>query len=172
MKYLKKIARIILKSELFELKNDLELYRDKSFEETSKKEKLEKKIKRLENPEHILLQYYRIDNISSNGLPPSYLNPIDKNDYTQSISELESIYRNKAFREMMAWALNFHANICASGKIKNDQGDEIDIKAEKAQDMINGIRAIWELVVSAHNKDTELTAKPIDPYGMLDEDEE
>ncbi len=165
-KYLQKIARYILR---YELNNTQEILRSssQSLEDSGKKililthekEKLEKKLKRYDRPENILLSYYRIDNIGSNGMPPSYLKPNDPNDYTQRISELESVYRNTAFREMMAWALNFHANISVSGKIKNQMGDEIDISSEHARYMIDGIKAIWELVTAAHFKDREITLK-------------
>ncbi len=168
MRFLKNFAKIILKEEIQQLDSEINnLQEDLHRTEDSGnaiKLKLEKKIKKLTNPENILLKYYRIDNIGSDGLPPSYLNPSDKNEYTQRLSELESIYRNKAFREMMAWSLNFHANLLAVGKIETKEGDVIEIPASKAQDMINGIKAIWELVMAAHNKDSELTGKVIDPY--------
>ncbi len=168
MEYLKKIAKIILKKEFSEIVKEKETIYDQLQDIAKSKQKLEKKIKRLENPENILLKYYRIDNISPDGMPPSYLNPLDTNEYILRIHELEGIYRNKPFRELMAWSLNFHANLCAVGKIRNEMGDEIEISASKAQDMISGIKAIWELVVAAHNKDQELNAKEIDPYDVTD----
>lgn len=171
MKYLKKFAKLILKNEL----KDHQLEKDALYSELqdiqSSKTKLEKKIKRLENPEHILLKYYRIDNVDIKGIPPSYLNPQDKNDYIQRISELESIYRNRAFRELIAWSLNFHANMAVSGRIINEFGDEIEISTDSAKNMISGIRAIWDLIVAGHNKDRELTPKAGDTneaYDILD----
>ncbi len=167
--YLQRLARRILKIEIDELRDRLSNSSVAISELSREKEKLQKKAKRLERPENILISYYRIDNIGSNGMPPSYLNPENPNEYTQRIHELESIYRNSAFREMMAWALNFHANICASGKITNELGDEIDIPTEHAKYMIDGIKSIWDLVVAAHLKDQELTvAKTGGVYDILD----
>lgn len=171
-KYLKKIARSILSEELWGLELKIADAKQDSENLLDENKKLQKKIKKLENPENILLQYYRIDNIGVNGMPPSYLKPEDPNEYTQRISELESIYRNTAFREMMAWALNFHANLSVVGKMRNDMGDEIDIPTDHARHMISGIKAIWELVVAAHNKDRELTSKKsFDPYELMDTDD-
>lgn len=161
---LKQISRFLLKKELDNLSLEKQKLREILNDTLKEKEKLEKKIKKLENPENILLKYYRIDNIGENGIPPSYLNPQDKNDYTQKIHEIESIYRNTAFRELMAWSLNFHANLLASGKIKNEYGDEIEISSEQARYMIAGIKAIWEMVVAGHIKNNELMGKKIDPY--------
>lgn len=172
MKSLKRFARFILKDELVNLLKEKEVLSNKIRDTEHEKEKLERKIKRPENPEDILLSYYRIDNAGANGMPPSYLNPKDQNDYTQRIHELESIYRNRAFREMMAWSLNFHANMAVSGKIRNERGDEIDIPTEHAIQMISGIKAIWQLVVNAHKKDIELTETIRDPYDILDESTE
>lgn len=167
MEYLKKIARRILRSELNDLEKSLAVLVDLRKE----KEKLEKKIRRLEQPENILLSYYRIDNIGSNGLPPSYLRPENVNEYTQRVHELESVYRNTAFRELMAWTLNFHANLAVVGKMENQYGDEIDVPSEHAKHMISGIKAVWELIVAAHTKDKELTAKKttLNYDDMLDE---
>lgn len=171
-KYFKKIARIILKDELEEKREMVESLSRGLEGERIEIQRLQKRIKRLENPENILLQYYRIDNIGANGMPPSYLRPDNPNDYTQRISELESVYRNTAFRELMAWALNFHANLSVVGKMRNNMGDEIDVPTDHARHMISGIKAIWELVVAAHNKDRELTqSKVFDPYELMDTDD-
>ncbi len=158
---LKRFAKFILKKELADHSNEIEKI------ELSK-QKLEKKLRRLEVPENILLKYYRIDNIGGNGLPPSYLKSDDKNNYTQRISELESVYRNPAFKELMAWSLNFHANMSVSGKITNEFGDEIDIKTDHAKHMISGIRSIWDLIVAAHNKEMEMKNGVRDPFEVTD----
>lgn len=168
--YIKKIAERILQKDLRAIYRELEDIRTSSDNLAREKNKLQQKIRRMERPENILLSHYRIDNIGVNGTPPSYLNPQNMNDYTQKIRELESIYRNEAFRELMAWSLNFHANMCASGKIKNEFGDEIEIPTEHAKHMIAGIKSIWDLVVAAHLKDMELTAsKTVELSDIMDE---
>ncbi len=62
--------------------------------------------------------------------------------------------------------------LSVSGKIVNEHGDEVNISSVKANDMIAGIRAIWDMVVAAHNKDRELSAKAIDPYDIIGEPNE
>lgn len=136
----------------------------------SERDKLFRKVKRYQSEEEILLSYYRIDNVSPNGMPPLYLNPKNTGEYTQRINELESIYRNTAFRELIAWTLNFHANLAVSGKMKNSYGDEIEVPTEHAKHMISGVRAVWELILAAHLKDLELRAeKAFDPFEEEDE---
>lgn len=154
MKYIKKIARFILKNELNDLNDKINILEKDH-------RKFQNKIKKLEDPENILLKNYRIDNININGMPPSYLSPDNKNEYIQKISELESIYRNKTFRELMAWSLNFHANLAITGHLKNEYGDIVEIKPEEGKYMIQGIRSIWELIVAAHNKDKEMREEKI-----------
>ncbi len=97
--------------------------------------------------------------MSEDGIPPSYLKPQDKNEYLIRIHDLDDVFHNKSFREMIAWTLNFHANLLASGTTKNEMGDVIEVKAEKAQSMIEGVRSIWKLIVAAHVKDEELKPK-------------
>ncbi len=180
IKYLKQIARKILKDEL-----DAELIKLKesqAFAEalSSDKEKLQEKNKKMEryiklmtDTETILLAHYRIDNAGENGLPPSYLDPNDPNGYTQTIGEIESVYRNPAFRKLIAYALNVHANISVTGFIKNEQGDEITISSEKANGMIKGIRAIWELVVGGHKRDLAMRRdKNFDKHALMELDED
>lgn len=168
--YLKKFASFILKSELEVLTVEVEESRKKIEALSREKEKLEKKAKFLETPKDILLKYYRIDNIGDDGLPPSYLKTEDPNEYGKQISELANVYRNTTFREMMAWSLNFHANMSFVGKLKNEFGDEIDVPSERSRDMIDGIKAIWELVVAAYKKDSKVRAnKNFDPLELDEE---
>lgn len=151
--YLKEIARFILKDELIKLEESRLLVETLSRD----KEKLLKKLKKFDTPQNVILNYYRIDNVAPNGMPPSYLQPENPTEYIQRVSELESVYRNGAFRELIAWSLNFHANLSVSGEITNDLGDQVHISSEKANDMIKGIRSIWDLIVAAHMKDAELS---------------
>lgn len=166
MKYLKKIAKLILKTELQEIDKKLkeslasrEILFSTQEDLIKKQTKLEKKLKKFESPENVLLSYYRIDNISSDGLPPSYLKTLDPNEKLQRIQELESVYRNTAFREVMAWSLNFHANIVANESITNKNGDVIEIPEGQARAMIQGVKAVWDLIVTAHVQEQELSSK-------------
>lgn len=169
IKYLKSIARSILRSELNDYINEVQESRKEAEALSREKEKLEKKIKRMDDPETILLAHYRIDNVDTSGMPPSYLDPKNPTEYLQHIQELESVFRNKSFRELVAWSLNFHANISVTGRVKNQQGDEVEISSEKANDMIRGIRAIWELVVGAHNKERQIAGdKNFDKFAMME----
>lgn len=172
-KYLKQVARYILKDEIDAELIKLKESRDLNEALSSDKKKLEKKIKQMEDPEAILLKFYRIDNVSKDGMPPSYLDPNKPNEYVQRVTEIDSVFQNRSFREMVAWALNFHANMSVTGKIKNQFGDEIDISSQEANAMIKGIRSIWDLVVGAHNKNQQISKdKNFDKYALMEVEEE
>lgn len=164
LKWFKKIPHLILTKEINEREDFIkDLVRENT--------KLKKEIRKITDPENILLSHYRIDNVSSvDGTPPSFFNKEDKNEYTKKLSEINSVYHNGSFRELMAWSLNFHANLAVSGKVKNQEGDTVEIPTEQARYIIAGIRAIWELVVVSHVKDRELRDnKNFDPYESLDD---
>ncbi len=179
-KYIQKIAHRILAPEINALTTALE---EANQESSSLKHvrdalqgqitKLERKVRRIDRPENVLLAYYHIDNVDARGMPPSYLRPDDKKEYLQRISELESVYRNKTFRELLAWSLNFHANLSVAGELDNGMGDQIKVSSEAARHMIAGIRAIWDLLVAAHTKDQQITnAKSQGGYDILSQSTE
>ncbi len=159
MSLVKKVASKILKKELSDFKITIDSWKEEAEKLKLSEKKLQRELKQFKNPTNILLAHYRIDNVSEDGIPPSYLKPQDKNEYLIRIHDLDDVFHNKSFREMIAWTLNFHANLLASGTTKNEMGDVIEVKAEKAQSMIEGVRSIWKLIVAAHVKDEELKPK-------------
>lgn len=172
IKYLKQLARNILKDEIEAELIKLKESRDFAEALSLEKKKIEKQLKQLEDPESIILKYYRIDNVDENGFPPSYLDKNNPTEYMQRVQELESVFRNKSFRELIAWSLNFHANMSVSEKLTNRQGEEIVVSSEKANNMIKGVRSIWDLIVGAHNTERKIQGdKKFDKYALMDLEE-
>lgn len=168
-KYLRKIALGLVKDEIEE-KNSLIKESQKMIETLSRDLKTVRKKLDLVTKDHlIVLKDYRVDNIGADGIPPSYLPTKDPELYNAKIKELNSVFYNETFREMLAYALNFHANLAVTGKIKNENGDMVDIPTKHVKHMVRGIKSVWELIAAAHRKQKELdTSNDFDPHAILD----
>lgn len=146
------------------LKESQELIETLSRERNNYKKKLEE----VTVEQDILLKYYKIDNIGSDGIPPSYLPTDNPELYLSKLKELNDVYSNETFRELMAYILNFHANIAATGKIKNKKGDMIDVQVEHVPHMVSAIKSIWELIVGARLKKRQIeTSQQYDEYDIM-----
>lgn len=167
-KYLKKFARFLLEDEIMEknklLKESQELLETLSRERNLYKQRLLK----VTEEQEIILKHYRVDNIGADGIPPSYLPVGDTKLYYEKVAELNEVYTNETFRELMAYLLNFHANIGATGKLKNANGDMIDIDTKHIPHMVSAIKSVWELIVGAKEKKKELdSGQEFDKYDIL-----
>lgn len=168
-KYLKKVAWALLKEEINE-KNKLIKESQKAIEALSRDiKKIKNELSLMSEDHKIILKDYKVDNIGSDGIPPSYLPVNDEKLYKAKIQELNDVFNNETFREMLAYALNFHANLAVTGKVKNENGDVVDIPTEHVQHMVRGIKSIWELISAARKKKRELdTSNNFDPYAIID----
>lgn len=166
--YLRKLALLIIGNELEE-KNNLLKESQKAIETLSREnEIIKKKYSAVIEDHEIIFKNYRVDNIGADGVPPSYLPFNDEKLYKAKIMELNDVYSNETFRELLAYIINFHANLAVTGKIKNDKGDFVDIPVEHVQYMVRGIKSVWELIVGAKHKKKELdTSQDFDKYAIL-----
>lgn len=167
-KYIKKFALSIVQDEISE-KNNLLKESQKVIEALSREnETLRKKYSEVIEDHEIILKDYRVDNIGADGVPPSYLPLNDEKLYKAKIMELNDVYSNETFRELLAYIINFHANLAVTGKIRNDKGDMVDIPVEHVQYMVRGIKSVWELIVGARRKKKELdTSQDFNAYDIL-----
>lgn len=136
-------------------------------------EKTKKKLSKVIEEHEIILKDYRVDNIGADGIPPSYLPANDEKLYKAKIFELNDVFKNETFREMLSYSINFHANLAVTGQVKNEQGDMVDIPTEHVQYMVKGIKSIWELLVAARNRKKQIeTVEKFDPHEIMPEIEE
>lgn len=169
MKPLKLLAKFLLKDELME--KDIILKESQTMIEALSRERnnYKNQLNQVTREHHIILKHYKIDNIGADGIPPSYLPTNNSEQYLMKINELNAVYSNETFRELLAYLLNFHANMAATGKIKNAKGDMIDIPTEHVQHMVSAIKSVWELIVGARMKKKQLeTSQDVNPYDIID----